>query len=219
MRSTSSAAVCLAAALLGHAGAASADPVPAGTVITGTAAGAASGLLGLDSGFADVPGSGVTALAAADLEYLSNDFAVAIDFLTDGSVTFYDNTGFGLLPGSYTFSFELAGLTGSIRDFALGDLSGITGGSIATQVLDDSHIRITLTDVAFANAFGSFGAQLTVPEPATPALMLAGLAWLWGTRRSQHQGRHQDPGSATRRYRPRRRRAHGPALQTPTQTA
>jgi len=184
MRWNSSAAAWLAAALLGLAGAASADPVPAGTLITGTAAGAATGLLGLDSGFADVPGSGVTALAAADLEYLSNDFAVAIDFLTDGSVTFYDNTGFGFLAGSYTFSFELAGLPGPILAFDLGDLSGITGGSIATSVLDGQHISITLTDVAFASAFGSFGTQLTVPEPTTPALVLAGLALLWGARRT-----------------------------------
>jgi hypothetical protein len=187
MRWNSSAAFCLAAALLGHAASASADPVPAGTLITGTATGAASGLLGLDSGFADVPGSGVTALAASDLEYLSNDFAVAIDFLTDGSVTFYDNTGFGLLAGSYTFSFELAGLPGPLFAFELGDLSGITGGSITTQVLDAQRIRITLTDVAFADAFGSFGAQLTVPEPTTPALVLAGLALLWGARRPSTQ--------------------------------
>jgi len=176
--------IILCAALAAAGGPALADAVPAGTLVTGQAGGAATGLLGLDAAFADVPGSNVTAVAAADLEFLSNDYAVAIDFLTDGTVNFYDNTGLGLLAGSYTFSFDLAGLDGRIAGFALGDLSGVTGGSISTRVLDDHSVSITLSDVAFASAFGSFSAQLTVPEPATPALVLAGMALLWRSRRS-----------------------------------
>jgi len=179
--------IILCAALAAASGLAAADPVPAGTLVTGTAGGAASGLLGLDAGFADVPGSNVTAVAANDLEFLSNDFAVAIDFLIDGTVNFYDNTGLGLLAGSYSFSFELAGLEGRIFNFALSDLGGVTGGSISTSVLDDQTVSITLTDVAFSSAFGRFSTQLTVPEPTTPALLLAGMALLWSSRRAQRR--------------------------------
>lgn len=52
--------------------------LPAGTVITGSASGASDRLLGLDTGFADEASSHITRLAAADLEYLTADFAVAV---------------------------------------------------------------------------------------------------------------------------------------------
>lgn len=180
----------LCAALAATAGGALATPVPAGTQLNGTASGTASALLGLDSGFADVPGSGITALTDSDLEYLSNDFAVGIDFFSDGRVVFYDNTGLGQLAGSYTFSFELLDLPGLVVGFDLADLAGITGGSISTQLIDGHRFSITLSDVGFADAFGSFSAQLnTVPEPSGTALLaLAGLALTWTSRRTRRQG-------------------------------
>ena len=106
----------LAAALaLGALPAAQAAGVPVGTVITGSVSGATSGLLGLDSGFTPGPGSNITALSAADLEFLTDDFAVGIDFFSDGLVTVYDNGGTGLIAGSYTLSFDFAAPAGRLH--------------------------------------------------------------------------------------------------------
>ncbi len=98
----------IAAAWLASA-AARADVLPAGTPITGQVGGAATTLLGLDHGFADEAGSTVTALSAGELEYLTGDFAVGVDFFTDGRVQVWNNSGTALLPGSYAPSFDFAG--------------------------------------------------------------------------------------------------------------
>jgi hypothetical protein len=172
------------------AGVAQATAVPAGTLITGSASGAASGLLGLDAGFADVPGTQVTALAAAELEFLSSDFAVGIDFGTDGSITFFNNTGLAELAGSYSFSFDFDALPAAISGFALADLSGLSGGALSAAVLNSHAISISLNELRFASAFGSFTAQITttVPEPTTLALLAGSLALLWATRARRQEG-------------------------------
>lgn len=172
-------AAALAAAGL-HA-LASAALVPAGTLITGSASGAATGLVGLDAGYADVPGSNVTGLSDSDLEFLSNDaaFSVGIDFGSDGSVALYDNTGTGLLAGSWTFRFDFAGLPAALGGFDLVDVSGVTGGGVSVRLVDGDTIELNLRDLAFSAPFGRFTAQLAaaaVPEPGTLALACAALA-------------------------------------------
>jgi hypothetical protein len=163
--------------------------VPVGSLITGTASGAASSLLGSDGGFA--PGSNVTALQDIDLEFLTDDFAVGIDFFSSGLVRIYDNTGTGLLSGTYTLTFDFAALPASFTSFTLADLSALNGGSVSAA-FGSSSVQLTLNNVAFATAFDSFTAQIgtaaAVPEPGSLVLTAAALALLAAGRRRVAQG-------------------------------
>lgn len=169
--------------------------VPAGTVITGSVSGATSGLLGLDSGFNPGPGSHITALSAADLEYLSDDYAVGIDFFADGLVRVYDNTGTGTITGVYSFVFSFAALPETFTGFALADTSELSAGQVSVSRINDSTLGLTLNNAAFTTTFGSFTAQAVtapVPEPASWALAAAGLALLAGLA-SRQQRRAGEP--------------------------
>lgn len=166
------AAAALAAVLMPAAAA----TLPPGTPITGSSNGV--GLLGLDSGFAELAGSETTALAPDDLEYLTRDFQIAVDFFADGTVRFYDNGGLGELAGTTTLEFSFAGLATPITGFVVADLSALTGGTVTSQVLGPQRIAITLNDLHFAAPFDSFTATVAVPEPASWLLFGAGLAVL-----------------------------------------
>jgi len=167
-----------AAAWLAVTAAQAANSLPAATVITGTASGASSTLLGLGHGFDDVPGSNTTALAASELEFLTGDYAVGIDFFSDGHIQVWNNTGSASLPGSYTLSFSLAGLSQPVTGFIPLDMSGVGSGSVSLQLVDTHTVSLTLNNVGFTGEFGSFTTQLNVsavPEPASLALLGAGL--------------------------------------------
>ncbi len=172
----------LAAACLGSA-AAQAAPVPVGTVITGQVGGASSALLGLDHGYADEAGSNVTALSDGfgDLEFLTADYAVGIDFTSSGLLQVWNNSGVAALPGTYALTFSFAGLSQPLSGFVGLDLSGISSGAVSLARLDDHRIALTLNDLTFNGSFGSFTAQLNVaavPEPASGALLALGLGLL-----------------------------------------
>ncbi len=172
----------LAAACLGSA-AVQAAPVPVGTVITGQVSGASSALLGLDHGYADEAGSNVTALSDGfgDLEFLTADYAVGIDFTSSGLLQVWNNSGVAALPGTYALTFSFAGLTQPLSGFVGLDLSGISSGGVSLARLDDHRIALTLNDLTFNGSFGSFTAQLNVaavPEPASGALLALGLGLL-----------------------------------------
>lgn len=158
----------------------SASSLPAGTVITGQVSGASTTLLGLDSEFADKPGSNVTKLVANDLEFLSGDAMVGIDFFTDGRLQVWNNSG-ATLAGTYAFTFSFAGLSQPITGFAPLDLTSVTAGSVSLQLINANTVGLTLTNVSTSGDFGSFTTQLNVsavPEPASWVLMGAGLGLL-----------------------------------------
>lgn len=166
------AAACLAMA------AQAADTLPAGSLITGQVSGASTLLLGLDHLFAIEPSTDTTALSAAELEFITADGAVALDFFTDGSVQVWNNTGGTSLPGSYSFSFSFAGLPQPLTAFAPLDLTQLSGGNFSLQLTGPNTLTLTLDNLSFSSEYGSLTAQVAsaVPEPASLALLGAGLA-------------------------------------------
>ena len=185
MKTLAIAAALSAAALSAHA-----DILPAGTLITGAVSGASTTLLGLDHSFADEAGSNITALSSTDLEYLSGDYAIGIDLMTDGSVLLYGNTDSGALPGNYTLTFSFASLPTALTGFTLVDTSHITGGSVSATLLSANSIQFTLNNVTLDAPFSTITAQAVsaVPEPATWTLMMTGLG-LVALRRTRFGGR------------------------------
>lgn len=165
------AAACLASA------APAADTLPAGILITGQVSGASAVLLGLDHLFANEPGTGTTALSAGELEFITADAAVGLDFFTDGRLQVWNNTGNTALAGSYTFTFSFAGLSDPITALAPLDFAQLTGGTVNLQRVNANTVSLTLDNLGFSGEFGSFTAQVVsaVPEPASLALMAAGL--------------------------------------------
>ncbi len=154
------------------AGAAQAAPLLSGTVVTGSVSGPATALLGADGGYAAGPGSATTSVLddAFAQEFISDDYALIVDFGTDGSVRFFDNTGTGLLAGTYELVFVFSGLVDGLGGPILG--AGPAGGSFSGERLGPDSVRFVLDGVDFGSAYGSLQATL-VPEPGT--LLMAGL--------------------------------------------
>ena len=171
------------AAALAFAGQAQGAPLPLqNAIITASYNGQASGMLGLDHGFADEPGSNVTALdptGTGGVEFLTGDYKFGFDFSDTGLLTVMAN-GF-IDAGSYLLRFDFGdSLALPLTGLSLqgGDIGGIPG-----LTLIDSHtIGLDLSGVSWRNEFSSFNVQIDaavaadVPEPAAIPLLLAGLA-------------------------------------------
>jgi hypothetical protein len=159
--------------------------------ITARYQGTAEGMLGLDHGFQPEAGSNTTALDPSDsgVEFLTSDYLFGFDFSTTGLLTIYNN-----MPapsgGDYTVSFDFGStLAAPITSFTLVDgsmVSGVPGLSI----LNSHSVALDLSQLTWNGDFGTISARIgtttaDVPEPANPALMLAGVAALAMSRRKR----------------------------------
>jgi hypothetical protein len=187
LRSTAAAAVLLVA------GAVSAAPLTLGSSVSALLNGSTDRMLGADSGYAAQAGSHITAISDLDLEFISSDFALAIDFQSDGLLRLWDNSGLAELAGTQVLEFSFAGLEQPLIDAMLSDLGQIAGGSIQIELIDASTLRLSLQDLRFSEAFGFVDARITaaaaVPEPGALALLaLATLAAAFARRPSASRG-------------------------------
>src|SRR5262245_28651271 len=88
-------------------GAANATMVlPEGTAITAEP----TTLFGDDAGLDDYVSGGSSALTDRDIEFLTGDFALGIDFQSNGLLRLWDNLGTGADSFNYTLRFSLANL-------------------------------------------------------------------------------------------------------------
>lgn len=162
--------------------------LPGGATIKATAS--SGQLLSLDDAYASAanPAFATLSVAFGDLEFLSDDFALGIDFGADGALRFYDFAGSATLP-DLSLDFSFPGLGVRLNAFTLDALPHLAAGTINAAVIDRDTLRITFSGVTLDAAFESVGGTLTVPEPTPLALLaLCGLLACAGTRR-RHTGR------------------------------
>lgn len=168
------AACSLAAAL---AAPATAAPLFQGSTVTGRVSVVSDLLLGAADGYAAIGGP-VSTPVSGDIEFLTGDFALALDFDEGGGLTIQDNSGGLLLAGTYVFEFGFDGLVEAFTSFSATDLSGLVSGSLLFERLDGRSARLTATDLQFATAFGTVSAQFAIPQPGSlPLLGAALLGW------------------------------------------
>ena len=157
-----------------------------GASITATYDGSADGVLGLDHLFAQEPGSNTSTLdpTASGVEFLTADYLFGFDFADDGTLTIYENMP--VPAGDYRLTFDFgATLSAAITRFTLLDGSAVDGSAVdgvpGLAVLDGHTIAVDLSGLAWHGDYGAITTQIgaaDVPEPAVPALLLAGAAAL-----------------------------------------
>ena len=80
--------------------------VPEGTTIIGES----TGLLGYNASANDYVSGGASTLSDSNIEFLTDDFALGIDFRSDGVLRLWDNLGTGTDVFNYTLQFSFADL-------------------------------------------------------------------------------------------------------------
>jgi hypothetical protein len=168
------------AATLFAAGQATATPVlPEGTAITGDPA----SLLGYDAGLNDYVSGGLSAVNDQNIEFLTDDFALGIDFQSDGLLRLWDNLGTGDDLFNYTLRFSFAGLGASLANIQLVDVSALTGGDLLFNIVDDSTFDLVLRDVQFSPGFSHADLGVSVDEPSMMVLFALGMFGAYVARR------------------------------------
>lgn len=175
--------VTIMTAAMGAAGIAQATVLPLqNTSITATYNGTAA-MLGFDTGYSGAAGGNTTKLdpTAITAEFLSADAVFAFDFGADGSLAIYNNSGFAVEPGAYSFRFDFASLTTPITAFKLLDASAV-GGLPVFSILDGGlALGLDLSGVTWNGDFLPITASIeaaqasAVPEPGTMSVLLAGV--------------------------------------------
>lgn len=167
----------LAATLFVVAEASATLVVPEGTSIVGEPA----SLLGYDATLNDYVSGATPALTDGDIEFLTDDFALGIDFRSDGVLRLWDNLGTGADLFNYTLRFSFTDLADPLRSIWLQDTSNVLGGNLFVSIIDSSTFELQLRDVQFSPGFSYADVGISVDEPATLPLLalglLAAVAW------------------------------------------
>jgi hypothetical protein len=154
------------------AGQATATPIsifPEGTAISGDPV----SLLGFDSSLNEYFAGGASAVNDQNIEFLTDDFALGIDFGSDGLLRLWDNLGTGDDLFNYSLRFSFTGLV--LADIEYRDVSGLTGGNLLFNVIDSNTFELGLRDVQFAPGFSHADLALSVDEPSTLPLFAVGI--------------------------------------------
>ena len=154
------------------AGQATATPIsifPEGTAISGDPV----SLLGFDASLNDYIAGGVSAVNDQNIEFLTDDFALGIDFGSDGLLRLWDNLGTGDDLFNYSFRFTFTGL--AVAALQLDTVSGLTGGDLHFSIIDSNTFELALRDVQFAPGFSHVDLALSVDEPSTLPLFAIGI--------------------------------------------
>lgn len=172
------AALCLSAA--------QAASLPLGTVVSAQLNGSTETLLGAASGYAPGPDAFRTPVsdAADEVEYISSDFALMLDFFSSGELRLYVNTEDALLAGDRVFDFQFADLPQALSRAEFLDASALQAGRWELSLSGPDSLRLRVSDLQFSQPFSYLSLQLSsqsVPEPATLALI--GIAALAAARR------------------------------------
>jgi hypothetical protein len=161
-------------------GQATATPVlPEGTSITADP----TSLLSFDASLNDYVAGGVSAVNDQNIEYLTDDFTLGIDFYNDGLLRLWDNLGTGDALFNYSLQFSFTGLSGSLSDIQFVDASALMGGSLLFSIIDHNTFELTLQDVQFAPGFSHADLGISVDEPSMLALFALGLVLTYAARR------------------------------------
>jgi PEP-CTERM motif len=161
----------LAGTLLVVGDAAAAIIVPEGTRITAEPA----SLLGYDAALNDYISGGSSALSDANIEFLTDDFALGIDFRSDGLLRLWDNLGSGADLFNYTLQFSFSDLALPLSALSLEDTSNLLGGNVFVNIIDGDTFELALHNVQFSPGFTSADVGISVPEPDTLLLLALGL--------------------------------------------
>jgi len=164
----------LTAMLLASSGAAAIPILPEGTSV----AGQPTSLLGYDAALNDYVTGGMSAVSDSNIEFLTADFALALDFSSGGLLRLSDNLGTGNDDFNYTLRFAFSGLAAPLASLRLQDVSNLTAGNVFFNILDRDTFELSLRDVRFAPGFTFADVAITVDEPPAVALLVLGLMGL-----------------------------------------